>query len=180
MKASDFQRGEHGERWFRREGKMFALGAELPAGPWHDEPDRLEWSHAGFRCLMTRGPMGHWCGYVGVPPGHPWHGTDYRHIEASVHGGITYAHACQGNVCHVPPPGEPDDLWWVGFDCCHADDLSPVMLAIEQMDSFKEMNRPFAEILKDRWQPRYRPVPYVQAETSRLAEQAHVASASSG
>jgi hypothetical protein len=25
----------------------------------------------------------------------------------------------------VPNPGEPDDVWWFGFDCAHCDDMSP-------------------------------------------------------
>lgn len=100
-------------------------------GPWQDEPDRKEWRHAGFVCLIVRVPShGALCGYVGVPPGHPWHGKGYDEVETafpdvSVHGGLTYADQCGGRVCHVPEPGEPDDLWWLGFDHAHAFDLSP-------------------------------------------------------
>lgn len=40
-------------------------------GPWTAEPDREEWRHSsGLACLARRGPMGAWCGYVAVPPGH--------------------------------------------------------------------------------------------------------------
>lgn len=108
-------------------------------GPWKDEPDRIEWRRPGSALprLMLRGPMGSWCGYVGVPEGHPLHGrkawgtgaTDEQHHAAvddlEVHGGITYAEACAGNICHVPAPGEPDHVWWFGFDCAHAGDVSP-------------------------------------------------------
>lgn len=41
------------------------------------------------------------------------------------HGGITYAAKCIGRICHKVDPGEPDDVWWLGFDCAHCDDLSP-------------------------------------------------------
>lgn len=34
--------------------------------------------------------MGHLCGYIGVPKGHPWYGKDHDMIEANVHGGLTY------------------------------------------------------------------------------------------
>ena len=35
--------------------------------------------------------MGHLCGYLGLPPCHPWSGLDYDDIDASVHGGLTWA-----------------------------------------------------------------------------------------
>ena len=41
-------------------------------GPWDDEPDRVEWrvpELPQLACLVVRGPLGSWCGYVGVPPG---------------------------------------------------------------------------------------------------------------
>jgi len=28
-------------------------------------------------------------------------------------------------ICHVASPGEPDPVWWFGFDCAHAGDFSP-------------------------------------------------------
>lgn len=149
------------------------MGAPLPEGPWHTEPDRVEWKHAGVQCLMVRGPMAQWCGYVGVPPGHPWHGRGYsgaNSISADVHGGITYARECQGEVCHVPEPGEPEDLWWVGFDCCHYMDLAPVMV---QLDSLI----PELAAIKTRYPAFdsglvYREVAYVKREVESLAEQA--------
>lgn len=100
-----------------------------PLGPWHMEPDRLEFRFKGLPCIMSRGSSGAWCGYVGVPPGHPWHGKSYNEVKANVHGGLTYANPCQGHICHVPNPGESGDVWWLGFDCAHAGDLGPAMLA---------------------------------------------------
>lgn len=97
-------------------------------GPWQDEPDRVEFEHQGFPCLIVRQrDLGNLCGYVAVPPGHPWHGKDAGDVEPSpdVHGGLTYADACHGDVCHAPKPGEPDDVWWLGFDCSHLGDVSP-------------------------------------------------------
>jgi hypothetical protein len=38
----------------------------------------------------------HYCGYVTVPAGHPWHGLGYAKppiVDIDVHGGITYAEA---------------------------------------------------------------------------------------
>jgi len=33
-------------------------------------------------------------------------------------------------ICHVPGPGEPDRVWWVGFDSSHWSDLNPGMVAV--------------------------------------------------
>lgn len=29
------------------------------------------------------------------------------------------------SICHLPALGEPDDVWWFGFDCADCDDLVP-------------------------------------------------------
>lgn len=96
-------------------------------GPWDDEPDRIEWrTAAGLPGLIVRNRAGALCGYAAVSPGHPLHGKDDSEPDVSVHGGLTYADACQGSICHVPAPGEPDDVWWFGFDCAHCGDLIPI------------------------------------------------------
>lgn len=79
------------------------------------DPDRVSWRSNGFVCLARFNPLGFWCGYVGVSPGHPWHGKHHDDIDANVHGGVTYA----GNDLELPG-GER--LWVVGFDCGHAGD----------------------------------------------------------
>ena len=105
-------------------------------GPWQDEPDKIQWQDeaTGLACLMVRHPtLGHWCGYVGVAEGHPFFKKEYNDIDEdlNVHGGLTFTDSCyedmelgQG-VCHVPSPGEPDDVWWLGFDFMHAGDVAP-------------------------------------------------------
>lgn len=104
------------------EGYVVDRSKWLP-GPWDNEVDRVEWESHGFPCLLLRHQeSGHWCGYVAVPPGHPCHGKEEP--EVSVHGGITYSGFCYGNVCHVPKPGEPDDVFWFGFDAAHGGDLN--------------------------------------------------------
>jgi len=129
-------------------------------GPWQHEPDRVEWKAHGFHCLITRNDfMVHLCGYVAVPPGHPWHG---KQPNADAHGGVNYAESCAGKVCHVPAPGESDDVWWVGFDCGHGGDISPGTawaLKSHGMDYFSRG-----------WS--YRDLPYVTAEVEGLALQA--------
>jgi hypothetical protein len=123
-------------------------------GPWDNEPDRVEWrTAAGYPALARRNShFGFWCGYVAVPPGHPWHGQE--DIPAEVHGGITYTHQCAGDICHVPGPGEPDDVWWVGFDCGHASDLHPA--------------GPLTFLSREV----YRDLEYVKAQAEALAAQA--------
>jgi hypothetical protein len=107
-----------------------------PAGPWDNEPDKMQWPDAatGLPCLAVRNAVGAWCGYVGVPPGHAYHGMHYDDVNCSVHGGLTFADACQptadesADICHVPSPGEPHNVWWLGFDCGHCMDVAPSML----------------------------------------------------
>lgn len=142
-----------------REEKLAKYGA----GPWVDEPDRVEWRAHGHVCLIVRGPHGSLCGYVGVTPGHPWHGKPLAEVEESVdaHGGLTYAAECQGNICHVPAPGEPEHLYWLGFDCGHAGDFVPVLARLGC--AFHD--------------DQYRTVEYVRAAVERLAVQARLVEA---
>ena len=128
--------------------------SEWGPGPWQDEPDKMQWADpaTGLPCLIVRGPVGALCGYVGVAPDHPAHGKNYDHwsygadgepsalepIEEAInglqaHGGLTFAGACghgddpARGICHIPGDGEPDTVWWFGFDCAHCGDLSPDM-----------------------------------------------------
>lgn len=134
-------------------------------GPWQSEPDRVEFEHAGFPCLLKRVmTSGHWCGYVGVPPSHPAHGKDYDNDlldSVSIHGGLTYADECDGDpvagICHVPKPGEPEHAWWFGFDCAHGGDKSHFV------------GRDFAPI--SFFNGHYWTVGEVERETRKLAEQ---------
>jgi hypothetical protein len=110
-------------------------------GPWLWEPDKVQWIDAatGLDCLAVRNDLGVWCGYVGLPPGHKLHGAGYDDVEEhAAHGGLTFSGPCakgptthghpadEGHgICHVPAPGRPADVWWLGFDCCHAGDCTP-------------------------------------------------------
>jgi len=130
-------------------------------GPWDGEPDRWEDRHAGFPVLAVRNSLGNWCGYVGMPPGHPWHGRDSDDVDVQVHGGLTYAGKCNGVICHVPRDGEPADVFWLGFDCAHCGDLVPFMFA-------RHGGYP-GDV--------YRDLTYVQKQTRELAEAAAAAAA---
>jgi hypothetical protein len=49
-----------------------------PDGPWHKENDIAAWDLPnGLHALIRRNFQGAWCGYVGVPPTHPWFGRSY-------------------------------------------------------------------------------------------------------
>lgn len=156
--------------------------SDWPLGPWQAEPDKLQWTDeaTGLPCLIKRGPVGALCGYVGVPEGHPYFQVDYtdstereiaHHCDVpwcnpspehvlTVHGGITYSAVCQEgdeseSICHIPKPGEPEHVWWLGFDCAHAYDVSPLFLG--RLPVFEHQT--------------YRDLAYVQAECTRLAAQ---------
>lgn len=139
----------------------------MPDGPWHDEPDHVDFEHDGVPCILHRGPAGAWCGYVAVPPAHPWHGKDYSSIydESSpdVHGGITYARPCQGDVCHVAKPGEPDDVWWLGFDCNHHGDMDLQKVCENNGSGYR---------FDGYFHLAYRDLAYARRETKKLAAQA--------
>jgi hypothetical protein len=126
------------ERVWTQEGRprLNRRGLTAPPGPWWDEPDKVQWIDpaTGLDCLAVRGPFGAWCGYVGVPPGHPLHGADYLDVDVDVHGGLTFAGSCrddapeESGICHVPFEGRPAHVWWLGFDCSHCDDYAPGLL----------------------------------------------------
>lgn len=149
------------------------------AGPWQDEPDKVQWPDpaTGLPCLITRAHHGAMCGYVGVPEGHPYYGKDYSGLPLDAHGGITFAAPCDPSepeatgVCHIPGPGEPDHVWWFGFDCAHAHDYAPAMRSSMELAGVPA-------VLLDDWsllgQPStYRTFAYAQAHVTRLAAQLH-------
>lgn len=146
--------------------KIASSKQEWPKGPWSDELDRLEWRFLGFPCMIQRGPMGALCGYVGVPPGHSAYDKDYGELEVSVHGGLTFANRCSGSICHVPEPGESDEVFWLGFDCGHAYDLSPSMVLFHE--NFDRTHPQFRDVPRDEV---YRDLAYVKEQVELLAIQ---------
>lgn len=138
--------------------------SEWGDGPWMNEPDKLQWQDdaTGLPCLIVRNShmTGSLCGYVGLPSNHPDAGKGYDDVDVEVHGGLTYSDFCQPHadesigICHVPAPGESDRVWWLGFDCSHAFDLSPAMRAF---------SRPDGDV--------YRDIDYVKGQVTHLAAQ---------
>lgn len=132
--------------------------AKWGSGPWADEPDHVEFEAHGLPCILHRNQFGAWCGYAAVSPGHPAYGQDHEYVDVSVHGSLTYANKCAGEICHVPKPGESDDVWWLGFDCGHSGDFCPHDNEYEHALGFRRGGQ-------------YRALSYVRAETENLARQ---------
>ncbi|MEM7515319.1 MAG: hypothetical protein AAF368_00145 [Planctomycetota bacterium] len=90
--------------------------------PWESEPDRWVGTCRGFELVALRhSGLGHWCGYLCIPEGHPLHGRDLESddLGPDIHGGWTWARS------YLPNKKDASDGWWVGFDCAHSGDLQP-------------------------------------------------------
>jgi hypothetical protein len=136
-------------------------------GPWQAEPDRVQWrTAAGLPGLIVRNRGGAWCGYVAVPPGHAL--FEVSDADVDVHGGLTYSGHCQvdGPICHVPEPGEPDNVWWLGFDCEHITDRGPAREARE-----RELGLPTIGDIISEPVPTYKTMEWVRSEVEQLAAQ---------
>jgi hypothetical protein len=133
------------------------------SGPWDSEPDKLNWmTKAGLPGMIVRNRSGALCGYVAVNPDHPLYGKHYDEVGVDVHGGLTYSNACRGVICHIPEPGQPDNVWWFGFDCHHLMDYAPGMAAVMKRAGIpNEAESPI----------HYKPIGYVRQEVESLAEQ---------
>lgn len=165
------------------------MGIAPVAGPWMSEPDKVQWVDVAtdLDCLALRNGMGAWCGYVGVPPGHKFHGKGYDECVAAcaeeycydhspngaveVHGGLTFSDFCHESdkgeafgICHTPFPGREHNVWWLGFDTAHSFDLTPY-------DAAKEAHEGFRYPWKRSDREVYRTLDYVKAECARLAGQ---------
>lgn len=64
-------------------------------------------------------------------------------------------------ICHVASPGEPDPVWWLGFDCAHSGDVSPSYAGRYERISMHET---------------YKTIGYVENECRNLARQIAAAS----
>jgi len=128
--------------------------------------------HAGYEWEVTSNGIGYRCGYVRMPPGHPWYGKGYDDIDPypDVHGGLTFAepdfHCGKGGA---------DDAWWLGFDCAHAGDAADSSLPTQD-------GRPLHPAIAalGREHGAIRTTAYVEAECRSLAEQAAVVAAMPG
>ena len=83
-----------------------------PSEYWDDCRTEREFEESGLQCCTRTNDMGHRCGYVALPKGHPLFGKGWDACydvapELYVDGGITFASGT-------------DDMWILGWDAAHA------------------------------------------------------------
>jgi len=83
-----------------------------PSEFWGDDRTEREFEESGLQCCTRTQDMGHRCGYVALPKGHPLFGMDWDKCydmapELDVDGGITFANGT-------------DDMWILGWDAAHS------------------------------------------------------------
>jgi len=128
-------------------------------GVWQDEPIvyRFIEKGTGLHCLILRHPiLGHLCGYVSVPEEYRFYGKRYDDPvfdDIHVHWGLTFSGDLEDaqNVS----TGSPHKEFYVGFDCAHGDDLSPLIYALCGLGDISS----------------YKTIDYVKGECINLAKQ---------
>lgn len=125
----------------------------------------------GYEWECVHNPMGHRCGYVRIPPGHPWHGVPYDALDVEVHGELTFSQ--QDAACGRDGA---DDGWWLGFDCGHWMDLPDPDLVSEEFRTFAET----AACVYEGTGAEVRSTEYVKDQCALLIAQAVKAAAAGG
>jgi hypothetical protein len=150
-------------------------------GPWNDEPDRVEWTtRVGLPGLALRqATHGAWCGYAAIGAHHPLFHVGYdactsplcderyscQHRPDSVlraHGGLTFS----GTLNTEISTSGDNELWWLGFDCCHYTDYQPGWSAL-----MRAVNAACGVERIPSFHGRYRTLAYVREEVEDLAAQ---------
>lgn len=81
---------------------------------------------------------------------------DLKEWAASLESYEAWAERAQARyVCHLVKPGDPDNVWWLGFDCAHLGDVCPSHERIGYAEHGAS----------------YKGVPYVERECQSLARQ---------
>ena len=124
---------------------------------WGHEPNKVEWVDisTGLVCLAKRNrKTGAWHGYVGIPHDHVWFSNRFiSDGDMPVHGGIKYVGMLQRGNWHEPGPGDPGNVWWVGFSCSDVHDRLPYLSTSDL----------------DWWDEVYRNLEFVQNECANIA-----------
>lgn len=96
---------------------------------WSDK-DTVEksWEYEGFTLIVVARPMGHRCGYIGLPKDHPSAGKHYDELNISVNGGLTFGNHNFYGLCYY------------GFDCAHSGDMKDPSIMSEK---YKDLQREY-------------------------------------
>lgn len=149
------------------------VAPSVPLEPWRTEPSLGSYLYLGFPiCILRNSSTLSLCGYVGVPPTHPFHSHHYYDLPSlTIHGGLTYS---QSYLPHIPDV--KDGYWYFGFDCSHSFDLMPGLLFENLPPSVRE--HPTSHGMPDTYRlfgtertQTYRTFPYVYFECKQLADQ---------
>lgn len=134
-------------------------------------PDFLlaQGEHMGFTWVISHNGYGFRCGYVRLPPGHPWYGLDRAEIPAEVHGSVTFTErSIRGN-------------YWIGFDMAHARDLpDPDLPVPPYVAGVNQAMVSIRGVISDLFPSAVRTQEYVEAECRSLCEQAAAAAEEGG
>ena len=125
--------------------------------------------------------MGTRCGYCSVSMSHPFYRKNYgndaisdlKHTVdevISVHGGVTYSGFLEMIINFDDTI--PRDLWWFGFDCCHANDAQdPELITDPQTKKFvMEMEERFASRYDSHYKRTHKKLEYVIENCNNMAE----------
>ena len=83
----------------------------------HFESSLLEYNtYKGYNyAVVSQGAFP--CGYVEIPPTHPYYGADYMRCDIQCHGGLTFGGKLSDDL------KLPTNTFWLGWDYGHVDDL---------------------------------------------------------
>lgn len=159
---------------------LYPRGTLWLPGPWDREPDRVDFEHAGLTCQLSRAPRrGFWRGYVLLPHGHRLHHAPMHRLWDELFGWMPDDWERQVTWSYFDPDldaAPADAPWFVGFDCCHGSDISPLELEVESRaigGASPELRALLAEnaLLRAADEKRfYRTVDYTRRQTELLAE----------
>ena len=106
-------------------------------------------TQAGYEAEVVAHPVGHRCGYVTVPAGHPCEDKHYDDVDVRVHGGLTYSIGAK-----------------FGFDCAHLYDKRDESIMSEE---YKKVYAAFPFLTEEEGE--VRTLEYCIVECERLAAQ---------
>lgn len=93
-----------------------------------NEPPFYLFKHKNYLCCILRMPWsGTLNGYVALTKQNSYFGKNYNDIDIDCHFGLTYSRyhlsSIEDNIFN--------NVWWIGFDTLHCDDLQPYIYDLE-------------------------------------------------